>query len=132
MYARWSVSRSTLDALLRTRPNGRLVLRAHVVLPSWDGPSAEVRDLVVEPREGDAGESVLEGLPEPSVVRVAVGFLDGSVFVPIAHSPALEMVRGGLVVWKPSGSVAVHLEDPRAAGLLRALDGSRRAVEALG
>jgi hypothetical protein len=129
MYTRWSVSWSTLGALLRTRPNGRFVVRAHVVTPSWDGPTAETRDLIVDP---DEREAVLQGLPEPSVVRVAVGWFDGITFVPLAHSPALEMARGGLTVWTPAGFVPVRLDDPRAAPLARALDGSRRAAQSRG
>jgi hypothetical protein len=122
MYARWNVSASTLSS----RPSGRFVVRAHVVEPSWDGPSTETRDVVVEP---EAGELVLEALPEPSVVRVAIGWLDGATFVPVAHSPALELARGSrLVIWTPQGAVPVALDDPRAAPIARALERSRSAL----
>jgi hypothetical protein len=123
MFVRWSVSWSTIGALLGARPNGRFVVRAHVVTPAWDGPNTETRDLVVDP---DAEQAMLVGLPEPSVVRVAVGWLDGSTFVPIAHSPALEMSRGrGLVIWTSKGAVPVVLDDPRAASIARAVDAAR-------
>lgn len=119
MFVRWSISWSTIGALLGARPNGRFVVRAHVVTPAWNGPNTETRDLVVDP---DAEQVMLVGLPEPSVVRVAVGWLDGSTFVPVAHSPALEMSRGrGLVIWTPKGAVPVVLDDPRAASIARAL-----------
>ena len=128
MFVRWSVSWSTIGALLGARPKGRFVVRAHVVTPAWDGPNAETRDLVVDP---DDEQAMLVGLPEPSVVRVAVGWLDGSTFVPIAHSPALEMAQGrGLVVWTNKGSVPVVLDDPRAASIARALAASRVAAQA--
>ncbi len=122
-FVRWTISWSTIGALLGARPNGRFVVRAHVVTPAWDGPNTETRDLVVDP---DAEQAMLVGLPEPSVVRVAVGWLDGSTFVPVAHSPALEMSRGrGLVIWTSKGAVPVVLEDPRAASIARAVDAAR-------
>jgi hypothetical protein len=129
MYTRWNVSWSTIGALLGARPSGRFVVRAHVVTPGWDGPTTEVRDLIVDP---DDAEAVLQALPEPSVVRVAVGWLDGATFVPLAHSPALEMARDRLMMWTPRGAVPVPLEGPAAAPLARALDGSRRAAHANG
>lgn len=123
MFVRWTISWSTIGGLLGARPNGRFVVRAHVVTPAWDGPNAETRDLVIDP---DAEQAMLVGLPEPSVVRVAVGWLDGSTFVPVAHSPALEMSRGrGLVVWTSTGVVPVVLDDPRAASIARAVDAAR-------
>ncbi|MDB4936917.1 MAG: hypothetical protein JWP87_3889 [Labilithrix sp.] len=127
-YVRWSISWSTIGALLGSMPKGRFVVRAHVVTPAWDGPNTETRDLVVDP---DAEQATLVGLPEPSVVRVAVGWLDGAQFVPLAHSPALEMNRGrGLVIWTTKGAVPVILDDPRAASIARAVDASRRAAQA--
>lgn len=130
MYARWNVSWGAIGALLGARPNGRFVVRAHIVMPAWDGPSTETRDLIVDP---DDGEAVLRALPEPSVVRVAVGWLEGSTFVPLAHSPALEMGRDRrLVIWTTTGCVPVTLDDPRAAPIARALEASRRAARAHG
>lgn len=127
MFVRWSVSWSTIGALLGARPNGRFVVRAHVVTPSWDGPNTETRDLVVDP---DDEQVMLVGLPEPSVVRVAVGWLDGSTFAPVAHSPALEVSRGrGLVIWTTKGVIPVVLEDPRAASIARALAASQVASQ---
>jgi hypothetical protein len=128
MFVRWSISWSTLGALLGARPKGRFVVRAHVVTPGWDGPNTETRDLVVDP---DDEQVMLVGLPEPSVVRVAVGWLDGSTFVPIVHSPALETSAGrGLAIWTTKGAVPVVLDDPRAASIARALAASRVAAQA--
>jgi len=131
MFVRWSISWSTLGALLGARPNGRFVVRAHVLTPAWDGPNAETRDLIVDP---SAEQVMLVGLPEPSVVRVAVGWLDGATFVPVAHSPALETPRGrGLVIWTTNGPIPVVLDDPhdpRAASIARALAASQVATQA--
>ncbi|CAN5896533.1 hypothetical protein BH11MYX4_BH11MYX4_37480 [soil metagenome] len=122
-FVRWSVSFMAIGAQLGARPAGHFVVRAHVVTPSWDGPLAEARDRMIDP---DADEVVLEGLPERSVVRVAVGWLDGDTFIPFAHSPALEVTAArGLAVWTPRGSVPVLLDDPRAARIARAFDRSR-------
>lgn len=129
-YVRWRVSFTAIGAQLGARPQGRFVVRAHVVAPSWDGPRVEIRDRAIDP---DADEVILQGLPEPSVVRVAVGWLDGETFIPFAHSPALEISPArGLVIWTPTGEVKVVLEDPRAASIARALERSRSAVEAQG
>ena len=125
-YVRWRVSFTAIGAQLGQRPQGRFVVRAHVVTPSWDGPRAETRDLGVDP---DADEAVLHDVPERAVVRVAVGWLDGETFIPFAHSPALEVSQArGLVIWTPRGEVKVSLEDPRAASLARALEASRRSL----
>ncbi len=131
MFVRWSISWSTIGALLGARPNGRFVVRAHVLTPAWDGPNAETRDLVVDPSDEQV---MLVGLPEPAVVRVAVGWLDGATFVPVAHSPALETSRNrGLVIWTTRGAVPVILDDPhdpRAASIARALKASQVAARA--
>ena len=126
IYVRWRVSFTAIGTQLGLRPQGRLVVRAHVVTPSWEGPLAETRDLTIDP---DAEESLLQGLPGGSVVRVAVGWLDGDGFVPFAHSPALELSTRGLAIWTPSGPIPVVLDDPRVASLARAFDCSQRADE---
>jgi hypothetical protein len=129
-YVRWRVSFTAIGTQLGARPRGHFVVRAHVVTPSWDGPLVETRDRMIDP---DADEVVLQGLPEPSVVRVAVGWLDGETFIPFAHSPALEITAArGLAIWTPSGLIPVLLDDPRAASIANAFDRSRRAAEAQG
>ncbi len=125
MFVRWRVSFVAIGARLGARPRGRFVVRASVVMPSWDGPLTEIRDLAIDP---DADEVVLDALPAPAVVRVAVGWRDGEEFVPFAHSPALQQTAArGLAVWTPRGLVPVQLEDPRAAPIALALDRSRIA-----
>ena len=125
MYVQWSISWSTIGRLLGAMPGGWFVVRAHVVTPSWDAPETETRDLIIDP---DEEKVTLVGLAEASVVRVAVGWLDGAHFVPLAHSPALEVVPNrGLVVWTMKGIVPVNIGDPRSASIARAADASRRA-----
>ena len=128
MYVRWSISWSTIGALLGAMPSGRFVVRAHVVTPSWDAPSTETRNLIIDP---DMEQVTLVGLAEPSVVRVAVGWLDGPRFVPLAHSPALEMhAEPRARDLDDEGRRAGDLDDPRAASIARAVDASRRAAQA--
>lgn len=127
-YVRWRVSFAVVGSLLGTRPRGRFVVRAHIVTPAWDGPNTETRDRTIDP---DAEEVVLEALPEPSVVRVAIGWLDGTTFVPLAHSPALETARGrGLVIWTTKGAAPIAPTDPRAASIGRALDAAQKSAGA--
>src|SRR6185295_10502450 len=77
---------------------GPFVVYAVILEPTWDGPRESVRELSVDPA---TGEIVLDALPEPAVVRVAIGFTKNGAFVPVAHSPALETEpRGGaLLQW---------------------------------
>jgi hypothetical protein len=132
MYVRWNISSTALGALLGAQPRGRFVVRAYVVTPGWDGPNTETRDLAVDPNDG---ETTLQALPEPAVVRVAVGWLDAGAsgsrptFVPLAHSPAFETTPAqALMIWTPRGLAPVAKNDPRAASIARALDASKRAA----
>lgn len=105
-------------------PPGSFVVRAVILTPTWDGPEQQIRDV---PCELDAGELVLRGLPESAIVRVAVGHLEGDLFTPIAHSPALEMTPArGLVCWTLEGAVPVGLDDPRASSIAFAADRAAR------
>lgn len=109
---------------------GPFVVRVVVLRPTWDGPEEDVRDHRVDPA---AGELVVEDLPEPAVVRVAIGWMRGGELVPVAHSPALETAPrdpGGLVRWTVEGAIPVVLDDPRAGAIARAVDGARRALAA--
>src|SRR5262249_52869411 len=126
MYVRWEVAARTVDRMReRASPTGCLAVRAHVITPSWDGPVSETRDTVIEP---SSAELTLHDLPEPSVVRAAVGWLDAATFVPIAHSPALEVEGHDVAIWTYKGALSVALEDPSAAPIARALEASRRAA----
>jgi hypothetical protein len=127
-FVSWRVSFGAIGEQLGARPHGRFVVRAYIVTPSWDGPRTETRDRMIDP---DLEQVILEALPEPSVVRVAVGWLDGASFLPFAHSPALELTRGhALAIWTTRGVTPIALGDPRAASFATALAASRRAAEA--
>jgi hypothetical protein len=107
---------------------GPFVVRVIVLRPTWDGPIEEVRDHRVDPA---AGELVVNDLPEPAVVRVAIGWMREDELVPVTHSPALETAArdaDGLVRWTVEGAVPVVLDDPRARAIARAVDGARRAL----
>jgi hypothetical protein len=127
-FVSWRVAFEAIGEQLGARPHGRFVVRAYIVTPSWDGPRTETRDRMIDP---DLEQIILEALPEPSVVRVAVGWLDGATFLPFAHSPALELTRGRVLgIWTTRGVMPIALEDPRAASFATALAASRRAAEA--
>lgn len=81
----------------RSLAGADVLLRVLVVLPSWEGPRVQVRDLPLPAGVGEVptGHVRLEGLPPAGVVRVAVGVLASGVFTPWAHSPALEAVEAG-------------------------------------
>jgi hypothetical protein len=87
LFAYWEVRVATLDHVRWSRPDGVVALRVLIVTPSWDGPMSATRDI-------DVGESLgdwfIRDLPPGAVVRVAIGWRSGEVFLPIAHSPALE------------------------------------------
>jgi len=120
-YVRWQLERH------ETPPSGPAVLRAFVVVPSWDGPSTEMRDFPIEREEG---ETTLHGLPEGAVVRVAVGWVHDDVFVPGAHSPAIEAAAGrGLFLWTVEGAVPLRLDGAEALPLALAVEGARRAAQ---
>ncbi len=104
------------------RAESELVVRVVVVIPSWDGPRREVRDLRVDAEGSGVG---VRGLPSHAVVRIAIGRLDRGVFTPLAHSPAIESdARRGLTRWTLDGPLPLALDDPRIA---RAVEAARRA-----
>lgn len=102
-------------------------VRAVVLVPTWDGPRRETRDVACDPA---AGELIVENLPEGAVVRIAIGVMEGGEVVPLAHSPALERTEHEqrLVEWTLDGVVPVPLEDPKAATIARAVEASRRST----
>lgn len=103
-----------------------LLLRAHIVTPSWDGPKVDTRDIEVDT---DDGETIAHDIPDRAVVRAAIGVRRDGAFVPLAHSPAIEAAGRGLVVWSTKGSEPVALDDPRSAFLARAAHAARRAAQ---
>lgn len=98
-------------------------VRVLTIVPTWDGPQVSARDLAADPK---AGELVLRDLPANAVVRIAVGFMPEGEFVPVAHSPALELgPQGAPRQWTLDAVTPSVVEDPlvslaaqRAATLL--------------
>lgn len=122
-YVWWRLSHLTHQEIQEER----FVVRALVVVPSWDGPKQVTRDIACQPEEGELS---LRGFPSNAVVRIAVGVLRGPAkdFVPLAHSPALEMTTSReLVRWTVTGVEAVSSDDPSAGAIARAREGASRA-----
>jgi hypothetical protein len=126
LYIYWEARETTLAPLRAAYPSGALALRLVVVVPTWDGPQSSVRDHDVPVKLGDF---FARGLPSGSVVRVALGWKSGDVFLPIAHSAALEtppdspspILAEVLVRWTPEESVPVRDTDADAAPIGRAV-----------
>jgi hypothetical protein len=114
IFVYWQARPQTL-----TRARGGLVVRALGIVPTWEGPRSVVIDRAVH---GDGGDVTIEDLPAGCVPRVALGWMDGDRFVPIAQSPALEAPRGGdtLIRWTPSGEVPLSDRDADAESIARA------------
>jgi hypothetical protein len=136
VYAYWEVREGSLASVASARPGGSLVLRAVVVQPTWDGPRSSTRDT---PVEGTIGDLFVRDLAPGCVVRVAIGWMHGDAFVPIAHSPALETPPGApspllgevLVRWTAQGAAPVRPEDRDAESIERALGRVRREASRL-
>lgn len=126
MFVYWEVRDDTFAHLKKTRAGGHISLRVLVIEPTWDGPKTTVRDHDVW---AQIGEFFVRDLPLGSVVRTGLGWRDGEAFVPVAHSPALEVPPGVpspvvaelLVKWTSRGAQEVDDDDERAGRIVRAL-----------
>lgn len=115
LYVQWRLR----PAIAASRDGARVVLRAYVVTPTWEGPVTETRDVEVDVA---LGEWTLTGLPTGSVVRVALGVFERDEFVPFAHSLSLEFVEPrGLVIWTWRGVRDALASAPEASSIARAL-----------
>lgn len=126
LYVYWEIRALTLDYVRATRPGGAVALRLVVIVPTWDGPRSNTRDHDVHETLGDF---FVRDLPAGCVVRAAIGYRVGDVFVPIAHSAALEtppgspslLVADALVRWTPRGACAVARQEHEAPAIERAV-----------
>jgi hypothetical protein len=133
LYVYWEVRARTLDYVRGDHPGGTIVLRVLVIVPTWDGPQTSVRDHEVHTTLGDF---FVRDLPAGCVVRAAIGYRDGTVFVSLAHSPALEtppnapspLVADTLVRWTPAGTLRISGGDDDAQAIQRALGRARKAA----
>lgn len=128
MYVWWRLRDVTLDGLASRA--AAFVARVVVIEPSWDGPKRDMRDVELDPR---LGAILLRDLPSRGIARVAVGWLDGYTFRPLAHSPALEPAavptpgESNLLRWTRDGVVPVTLEDPGSHAIAAAMAGAAAA-----
>jgi hypothetical protein len=131
LYVYWEVRDLTLEHARATRPGGSIALRMVVIVPTWDGPRSSMRDRDVCETIGDF---FVRDLPAGCVVRAAIGYRIGDVFVPVAHSPALEtppgapspLVADTLVRWTGRGFAAITNADRDAKSIERAVTRVRR------
>jgi hypothetical protein len=118
-YVWWRLPENALD-------RSSFVVRVLALVPTWDGPLRETRDLPLDPT---LGELILRDLPDRAIVRVAVGTNAEGDFVPYAHSPALELSAShDLLQWTPDGTFPVGADDPHAASISLAAKAAERAL----
>ena len=116
LYVYWEVREASFDHVRRARPEGTLSLRLLIITPSWDGPRSATRDFDVD---SAIANRTVRDLPAGAIVRAAIGWRTGDVFLPIAHSPALEtppgapcpVVAESFVRWTPQGTQPVTPQD---------------------
>lgn len=133
LFVYWEVRPRTLELLQRERGEGTIVLRILTVVPTWDGPRSEERDIEVH---ADLGDYYVRDLPPEAVVRAAIGYRAGGVFVPVAHSPlfterasrVLESEAHGGATFARWTLEGLELLDAVPAALARALAHRRQSV----
>jgi hypothetical protein len=108
LFVYWEIREDTISHVRRSRQDGTVALRVLVITPSWEGPRSSTTDI-------DVGEPIADwfvrSLPAGAIVRVAVGWRQGNVFLPIAHSSAIEtppdspspMLAEAFLAWSPDG-----------------------------
>ncbi len=107
VYVYWEARRATVARARRVLArNGdesaKSVLRVLVVEPHERGPRVSTRDFEIVDLE--LGEWFVRDLPPSSIVRAAIGLLQGDRFLPLAHTPHVEAPASA-----PSGAVATEL-----------------------
>jgi hypothetical protein len=128
LYVWWRLSRDATARLADAE--AFFVVRAVILVPTWDGPEVSTCDVVCDEA---LGELFVRDVPPGAVVRVAVGTREDEVFVPLAHSPLLEHAPGrGLVRRTLEGAEPPPADDPEAARIARAAAFAERAVLAGG
>ncbi|MFO0662400.1 MAG: DUF4912 domain-containing protein [Polyangiaceae bacterium] len=130
IFVYWEVRETTLSAIVDRRGQGILALRVIIVTPTWDGPEVATRDIDVH---STLGNYYLRDLPPRAVVRVALGYRQGDVFLPIRQSPAIEqafqppMEGHEFVRWTPAGFEPVLADSDTSQAVARARSRLRSA-----
>ncbi|WP_437974356.1 tetratricopeptide repeat protein [Sorangium sp. So ce295] len=81
IYLYWEVRPRTLARARARRPEGQLAIRVVAVLPSWERPVVEQRDLAIDALFGDM---FVRDIPSGANLRMCTGWLAGEVFEPFA------------------------------------------------
>ncbi|XXY15385.1 tetratricopeptide repeat protein [Sorangium sp. So ce216] len=81
LYLYWEVRPRTLARARARHPEGQLVIRVVAVLPSWERPVVEQRDLAIDALFGDM---FVRDIPAGANLRMCTGWLVGDVFEPFA------------------------------------------------
>lgn len=84
LYLYWELcERSFVEAKAR----GALLLRIASIVPSWEGPRVEIRDIEVQAKVGDY---FVRDLPPGAILRAALGYRAAGEFQPIAIGAEVE------------------------------------------
>ncbi|WP_437276628.1 DUF4912 domain-containing protein [Sorangium sp. So ce375] len=81
LYLYWEVRPRTLARARARRPGGQLAIRLVAVLPSWERPVVEQRDLAIDALFGDM---FVRDIPSGANLRMCTGWLAGELFEPFA------------------------------------------------
>ncbi|WP_437794128.1 tetratricopeptide repeat protein [Sorangium sp. So ce693] len=81
IYLYWEVRPRTLARARARRPEGQLAIRVVAVMPSWERPVVEQRDLAIDALFGDM---FVRDIPSGANLRMCTGWLAGEVFEPFA------------------------------------------------
>ncbi|WP_434042850.1 MULTISPECIES: tetratricopeptide repeat protein [Sorangium] len=113
LYLYWEVRPRTLARARVRRSDGQLVIRVVAVLPSWERPVVEQRDLAIDALFGDM---FVRDIPAGAHLRMCTGWLAGDVFEPFAVGLEVAAPRALPVAPRPSPA------EPVASGPAALLD----------
>ncbi|WP_437687186.1 DUF4912 domain-containing protein [Sorangium sp. So ce176] len=99
LYLYWEVRPRTLARARARRSDGQLVVRVVAVLPSWERPVVEQRDLAIDALFGDM---FVRDIPAGAHLRMCTGWLAGDVFEPFAVGLEVAAPRALPVAPRPS------------------------------
>ncbi|WP_433929205.1 DUF4912 domain-containing protein [Sorangium cellulosum] len=131
LYLYWEVRPRTLARARARRPDGQLVIRVVAVLPSWERPVVEQRDLAIDALFGDM---FVRDIPAGAHLRMCTGWLAGDAFEPFAVGLEVAAPRALPVAPRPSPDEPVApepaaLPDEIPSGSLTTSSGSAPHVE---